>query len=467
MAKTFTNSRNPILPPEYHTPDCEAHVMPDGRLYIYGSYDQIPNVYCSDEYIVTSTSDMKEWQISDVSFRGEQAPWFGDPNATHYPGGMDWSKPTPFMQAQMEKDRKKREEEQAKRVAAGLPAEEPKRPKFSGKMPAFLYAPDAIHKDGSYYLYFCMPDQSEGVAVADNPNGPFTDVSRMTCDGIDPAIFIDDDGQAYYYWGQFSARGGKLADDMRTLQMDTVVEGLVTEEEHFFHEGSSMRKCGDTYYMVYADMERGKPTSIGYATSKSPLGPFTYGGIIVDNDGCDPQSWNNHGSIECFNGQWYVFYHRSSRNSQCARRLCIEPITLLPDGSIPEVPMTSQGVGEPFAPGESIPAYTACGLTGNAYLDMVPENETDSYQKHLTSIAEGDSAIFRYVASDHDYTGVEAVATGSGLIRLFLDEQEAGYVTIVGGQVTQSSLAAPAGQYTLKLVFENVDGLELDTITLF
>ena len=119
-----------------------------------------------------------------------------------------------------------------------------------------------------------------------------------------------------------------MNEDMVSFQSEDVVDDLVTEEEHFFHEGSSMRKIGDTYYYVYADMERGKPTSLGYSTSKSPLGPFTYQGIIIDNDGCDPASWNNHGSIECVNGQWYVFYHRCSRGVQQHRRLCIEPITI-------------------------------------------------------------------------------------------------------------------------------------------
>ncbi len=122
-----------------------------------------------------------------------------------------------------------------------------------------------------------------------------------------------------------------------------VVDNLVTEEQHYFHEGSSVRKIGDTYYYVFADVERGKPTSLGYATGKSPLGPFTYRGIIIDNADCDPDSWNNHGSIECFNGQWYVFYHRSSRGTESFRRLCVEPITINPDGSIDEVKMTFPG----------------------------------------------------------------------------------------------------------------------------
>jgi len=227
-----------------------------------------------------------------------------------------------------------------------------------------------------------------------------------------------------------------------------------------------MRKHGDTYYLVYADMERGKPTALGYATSKSPLGPFIYRGIIIDNDGCDPESWNNHGSIEEFQGQWYVFYHRSSRNSRCMRRLCIEPITILPDGSIPEVPMTSQGVGAPFAPGETIPAYTVCGLTGTAYLDLVPESIPAPYLEQLIHISDGDTALFRYVASDSAYTAIQADASGSGRIRIYLDDQEVGYLTLTDGQITDSRLSAPAGQYTLKLVFESATELRLNSITL-
>ena len=84
---------------------------------------------------------------------------------------------------------------------------------------------------------------------------------------------------------------------MLEVDTTTIVDGLVTEQEHFFHEGSSMRKRNGIYYMVYSHLRKGRPTCIGYATSRSPLGPFEYGGVIVDNAGCDPESWNNHGSI--------------------------------------------------------------------------------------------------------------------------------------------------------------------------
>lgn len=311
--------------------------------------------------------------------------------------------------------------------------------------PALLFAPDCLERGGKYYLYFCMPDDSEGVAVSDRPEGSFSNPVQFPCGGIDPAVFIDDDGQAYYYWGQLFSHGVKLNDDMVSFDPETVKDDLVTEEEHFFHEGSSMRKIGDTYYYVYADIERGKPTSLGYSTGKSPLGPFTYQGIIIDNDGCDPASWNNHGSIECVNGQWYVFYHRCSRGVQQHRRLCIEPITINPDGTIDEVKMTSQGVGEPFAPGEKLFGYQACGLTGTAYIGL-----DETFGEKLMNILSGDEAVFRYVKNDRDWSKVTITCAGSGKIQVLLHGAPAGTIEVTGEpgkiQTVSAKISAPAGR---------------------
>jgi len=196
---------------------------------------------------------------------------------------------------------------------------------------------------------------------------------------------------------------------MVEFEEGTMVKNLLTEEEHYFHEGSSMRKRGDTYYFVYSCMKRGKPTSLGYATGKSPLGPFTYQGIIIDNDGCDPQSWNNHGSIEEVNGQWYVFYHRSSQNRQTKRRLCIEPIYFNEDGTIQEVKMTSQGAGRPFAINETIEGYRACQLSGHIFI-----GPTTNGLEGLSGIKDGDEAIFRYVEWEKSVNQVSISGTGSG-----------------------------------------------------
>lgn len=450
--KTYKNNRNPILPPNCHIPDGEAHIMSDGRLYIYGSYDDLEDIYSSEEYHVVSTADLEHWTIYDTALRGQQAYWFRNPKYPRCQVGGDLDHPTPFMRKILTDKKKKGKDREELREERPL-----------------LYAPDCAEKDGNYYLYFCMPDDSEGVAIADRPEGPFSNPVQLPCGGIDPAVLVDDDGQAYYYWGQFSSCGVKLNPDMQSFDTNKIVKGLVTEEKHFFHEGSSMRKIGNTYYYIYADMERGKPTALGYATSESPLGPFTYRGIIIDNAGCDPECWNNHGSIECVNGQWYVFYHRSSRGSRLHRRLCIEPIVINQDGSIDEVRMTSQGAGKPFAPGEVIEGWRACELKGTVYIGL-----DERYDEKLTNISDKDSAVFRYICSELGFSGIEVKTFGTGSIIILLDGKTVGKL-IVGEngknvfetvQVNRTKLNVPAGQYELRLCFEKPDCLEIIEITM-
>ncbi|PGV53842.1 family 43 glycosylhydrolase [Bacillus sp. AFS037270] len=441
--KEYKDCRNPVLPPDLHIPDPEAHVMPDGRVYVYGSWDQKENIYCSKEYRVFSSDNLIDWVDHGKSFDASQVPWVFDENAPKYPSSIDWSRLTPFLKKMIEKDTKDGKLEI---------------PNFPKDM---LFAPDAIHKDGKYYLYFCMADASEGVAVADMPEGPFRDPIQLPCGGIDPAVFVDDDGQAYYYWGQFYAHGAKLKDNMVEFEENSIVNNIVTEEDHYFHEGSSLRKRGDTYYFVYSSMVRGKPTSLAYATSKSPLGPFKYQGVIIDNDGCDPQSWNNHGSIEEVNGQWYVFYHRSSQNRQQKRRLCIEPIFFNEDGTLQEVKMTSQGAGWPFEINEKIAAYRACQLSGSVYL--APSNNGDEV---LTGIKDEDEAIIRYVEWEIPIIDISIEATGSGEIHIFLDDekQASGSITLEEGEIVASSFQGSSGKHQIKLQFNKVKELAIHSL---
>ena len=463
----FKNSRNPILPPEYHIPDSEAHVMPDGNLYIYGSYDDRDDVYCSEIYRVLSTTDLEHWTLHEEALNGNFIPWFNDPDAPKYPG-IDWSHPTPFIRKMIQRDiengvdmKAKFEEEAKKNVVR----------------PAILFAPDCIERNGKYYLYFCMPDDSEGVAVSDRPEGPFSDPVRLPCGGIDPAVFIDDDGQAYYYWGQLFSHGVRLNADMISFDRNSIVDDLVTEEEHFFHEGSSMRKIGNRYYYVYADMERGKPTALGYSVSDSPLGPFEYKGIIIDNDGCDPASWNNHGSIECFDGKWYVFYHRCSRGTQQYRRLCIEPITINPDGTIDEVVMTSQGAGEPFGPGEPIPSWRACSLKGNCFIDAgrnscKGSDSSAGCPEVLTNISDGDEAVFRYVRNEVPWTKARITCNGRGRISVSIGGIISGTLEANGPDIgtpytVQTDISAPEGVSELSLTFDGTEALEIIEVILF
>ena len=170
-----------------------------------------------------------------------------------------------------------------------------------------------------------------------------------------------------------------------------------------------MRKRNGVYYYVFADTSRGKPTCLGYATGSSPLGPFTYQGVIIDNALCDPGSWNIHGSIEEVNGQWYVFYHRSSNNSQYLRRACAEPVFFDENGLIREVQMTSQGAGAPFAPGEAIPACAACEVVGGAYIDA----------DGVLQFPPGGTAVFRCFQNEQLVRNWQP--KGEGAFELFAD----------------------------------------------
>ncbi|MDZ7724499.1 MAG: family 43 glycosylhydrolase [candidate division KSB1 bacterium] len=336
-------SQNPIVPPGVYIADPSAHVWPDGKLYIYGSLDESPDDYCSHRHHVMVTGDLKSWDILKNRF-----------------------------------------------ASAGENDEVP----YNDSR---LYAPDCMHHDGTYYLYYCQPDpDAEGVATSPDPAGPFKDGQPIDTHGhnqIDPSVFIDDDGQAYYMWGQFTLKMAKLAPNMKELDPASVRDSVLTESGHYFHEGAYLAKRNGIYYMVYADLSRADmPTCIGYATSRFPMGPYTYGGVIVDNDQCNPGNWNNHGSIAEFKDQWIVFYHRSTHGSKMMRKACAEPITFNADGSIPEVEMTSQGLGEPLPAVERIDAERACLLQGNVRIRLF-----ESGNEELGAIQHDDKAVFKYI----------------------------------------------------------------------
>lgn len=451
---TFLDCRNPILPPTSYFSDPEAHVMPDGRLYVYGSSDESPKYYCSKNYHVLSTDNMVDWTDHGLSYSGDQAIWAGKPKK--YPV-VDWDfsnltpslfsilKGMPILKHLPEGLVRSIMHLAGKRVDIGKYA----------KPANLLFAPDGICKDGKYYLYFCLSDVSEGVAVSDRPEGPFRTLGQLPCAGIDPAVFQDEDGSCYYFWGQFRANGVKLKDNMVEFQEDSLTERVVTEEAHGFHEGSSIRKRNGIYYFVYPCIYRdGKPTALAYATSDRPLGPYLYRGIIIDNASCDPESWNIHGSIEEVNGQWYVFYHRSSGKCRSLRRFCVEPIFFNEDGTIPEVKMTSQGAGRPFSIGETIEGWRACELKGQVYIR----------NRELVNFHEGDTACFRYVHWANPVSAVKLHAAGTGHITIVCDGQPIGSVKIQNGILTDCGIYGAAGTHEILLYCNYAEHLEIHSI---
>ncbi|MDR0699310.1 MAG: family 43 glycosylhydrolase [Tannerella sp.] len=333
-------AQNPVSPPGVYLADPTARVMLDGKLYLYGSNDESPDYYCSDIYHLLSTFDMINWTVTKDIFSLN----------SHNKGGRK----------------------------------------------TFLYAPDCLERDGKYYMYYCLSEgpEDEWVAVSDSPEGPFGNETAISgISGIDPAVFRDDDGQTYYFWGQFNAKGAKLNKDGRSIDQSSVCNDLVTEKEHRFHEGGWMFKRNGIYYFVYTSLsERGEATTIGYSTSDHPLGPFTYGGTIIDNFGCDPKTWNNHGSVVAYKDEWYIFYHRSTHASNSMRKACVEKIHFDEDGSIPQVEMTSQGAGQSLNAFSVIGAERACFLTGKVCITLASANNEE-----LSDIEHYNTATFKYL----------------------------------------------------------------------
>lgn len=261
-----------------------------------------------------------------------------------------------------------------------------------------LWAPDCVLKDGIYYLYYSLPSGEMGVAKSSSPVGPFQDERKMNVMGIDPSIFIDDDGTAYIYWGQLDGvRSAKLKDCMTEIDESTVTQPL-TVKEHAIHEGSSVKKINGKYYYVYTETHRrNKATCQGYSVSDYPLSGYKYKGVIVDCFNCDPESWNNHGCIQEFRGQWYIFYHRATEGVygwDNPRQLCIEKIRFDNDGLINEVLPTSSGQSDYILATETIGGYCACEVFGGAYVGKDENNDNYLAVKNINPYC---TVTFRYL----------------------------------------------------------------------
>ena len=177
-----------------------------------------------------------------------------------------------------------------------------------------------------------------GVAVSDNPAGPFVDavgrwIAQEGAMAIDPTVYIDDDGQAYLYWGNGNLRMVRLREDMITT-MGSVTSRIPLEG---FIEGPWFYKRNSIYYMVYSGFSQ----RISYATSNSPTGPWNFKGYIFER----PNIGTNHPGVAHYKGRNYMFYHNGALpgGGSFKRSVCVEEFDYGADGSIPALTMTQPG----------------------------------------------------------------------------------------------------------------------------
>jgi hypothetical protein len=231
-----------------------------------------------------------------------------------------------------------------------------------------------------------------GVAVANEPYGPFVPrpLPIAGVHGIDPNVQIDKDGQAYIYWAQGNLYGAKLKANMLELSSEPVkLEGF---PDKGLKEGPYLFERKGIYYMTYPHVAD-KIERLEYAMSDSPLGPFKYAGVLMDESasGC----WTNHQSVIEFKNQWYLFYHNDdlSPNFDKNRAVRADSLFFNEDGTIRKVIPTLRGVGVTTSSGKiQIDRFSAKSADGVevAFLDTLNKfrgwkiifNKTSSWVKY-------------------------------------------------------------------------------------
>ncbi|MBA4320286.1 MAG: glycoside hydrolase [Flavobacterium sp.] len=288
---------NPIIKDKY-TGDPAALVYKD-KVYLYAGHDEAPNdfnFYKMNEWLVYSSSDMVNWQEHSVPLKVTDFAWAkGD-----------------------------------------------------------AWAAQVIERNGKFYWYVTVehgtiPGKSIGVAVSDSPTGPFKDAlgkaiitndmttkTNISWDDIDPTVMIDDDGQAYLFWGNTVCHYAKLKENM--VELDGSIQTIDLPN---FTEAPWIHKRKDWYYLSYAYQF---PEKIAYAMSKSINGPWEFKGVLNELAG---NSNTNHQSIIEFKGVPYFIYHNGSiqpNGGSFRRSVCVDKLYYNEDGTMKRVIMTSEGI---------------------------------------------------------------------------------------------------------------------------
>lgn len=320
---TVSYGQQPISQPlvdHIYTADPSAHVF-NGRIYIYPSHDIESSTAEDDE---GGHFDMKDYHVLSMDEIGGKV--------TDHGVALD-IKSVPWAKRQM-------------------------------------WAPDAAYANNTYYLYFPVKDKNDvfriGVATSKKPEGPFV-AEKKPMDGsysIDPAVFKDDDGSYYMYFGGIWGgqlqrwnnntydgkatlrkkeeqavlpRVAKLSKDMKGFAEKVREIKLVDEKGNLFTEGQNdkrffeaawMHKYNGKYYFSYST---GDTHTISYGIGDSPYGPFTYKGVILN----PVKGWTNHHSIVEIKGKWYIFYHDVQLTGKThLRNIKVTELKYNPDGTI-------------------------------------------------------------------------------------------------------------------------------------
>ncbi len=380
-------SQNPIIQTNY-TAD-PAPMVHDGTVYLYTSHDEdetVRNFFTMNDWKCYSSNDMVNWT---------------DHGAVLSYKDFDWSR-------------------------------------------GDAWAGQCIFRNGKFYYYVPVNMKNGGnaigVAVSDNPTGPFKDaIGKPLLIGfgyIDPTVFIDDDGQAYLYWGNPDLWHVKLNENMVSYDEDYGIVKEDLKDENFgcrakkvqnrtadYEEGPWLYKRNDLYYLFYP--AGGVPEHLAYSTSKSITGPWVYGDTIMHVIK-DKGAFTNHPGVIDYKGKTYLFYHNGALpgGGGFKRSVCIEPFEFNADGSVPLITSTKEGVTQSAA---NLNPYKRVEAETIAWSEGLKTAKEDIVGVYVTKIDNGDYIKVRSVDFKKGATKFEAsvaVAASGAKIEIRIDSKE-------------------------------------------
>ena len=286
------------------------------------------------------------------------------------------------------------------------------------------WASQCIRRNGKYYYYVTVESTRGGravnVAVSDKKEGPFKDalngkhLAGPNWDYIDPTVFVDDDGQAWLYWGNPKLYYCPLKENMIECASDIKVSDM-SGFNGKYTEGPWIHKRGNKYYMIYA--AGGIPESIDYSWSDSPTGPWTYKGVIMPSS--EPgAAFTVHSGIVDFKGRSFFFYHnqKNVKGGGYSRSTAIEEFTWNADGTIPTIRATNNGVVKPI---KNLDPFVRVEAETKAWVGGMTVNTSGGYTI-IEHVGAEYGNVFLTKMNSGFYTKVRSVDMGDGADRIIV-----------------------------------------------
>lgn len=403
---------NPFLPLNEYIPDGEPHIF-GNRVYHFGSHDKEGgHTFCMLDYVAYSApvDDLTAWRYEGVIYRAENDPRYPSPSYMYAPDVVCGNDGRYYLYYCMGGDYGEGGYTGPISVAV---CDEPageyqylgviKNADGTPMLKYICFDPAAMNDEGTIRIYYGT--QYDYEERDDFPDNPFYMKEEMKMFGRSREEISS------YPDSIMGACMVVLCDDMFTVKEEArhIIPYRVKNtgfEEHPFFEGASMRKVGNKYYFIYSSWQNHE---LCYATSDYPDRDFLYGGTIVSNGDVGYEgrrtedrlnmTGTTHGSIECINGEWYVFYHRLTHKSDYSRQACAEHINILEDGVIPQVEITSCGLnGGPLETPGIYPAIIACNLTNG----HMPHGSNSIFSIEFPNVTHKDDE--RFIAEIEDGT---------------------------------------------------------------